>query len=65
MPLSYCESGEKLNTPLIYTPKKLVNNIKRFTSCEYNKSITASERLGYFDEAKNFVTYAFEKALEV
>ncbi len=60
-----CESGEKLNTPLIYTPKKLVNNIKRFTSCEYNKSITASERLGYFDEAKNFVTYAFEKALEV
>lgn len=59
-----CESGEKLDTPLIYTPKKLVQNIKRFTTFEHNKSIVASDRLGYFDD-NGFVTFAFDKALEV
>lgn len=58
-----CEKGETLSTPLIYTPKKLVNDIKSFNTFEKNKEILVSDKLGYFDEHNNFITYAFEKAL--
>ncbi len=59
-----CDSKEKLSTPLIYTPKKLVSDIKSFPTHEQNKTIAVSDRLGYFDNTNNFVTYAFDKAVE-
>ena len=58
-----CDKDAKLETPLIYTPKKLTDDIKRFDSYEYNKDIFVSSRLGYFD-GETFVQFAFEKALE-
>lgn len=58
-----CEKEERVSTPLIYTPSKLTQDIKSFTSFEKNKEITVSDRFGYFDKCGNFVQYAFDKAV--
>lgn len=58
-----CAKGERLKTPLIYTPGGLVKDIKSFTTFEKNKSIAVSDRFGYFDSNKNFIQYAFDKAV--
>ncbi len=58
-----CEKDAKLETPLIYTPKKLTDDIKRFETHEFNKEIFVSSKLGYFNNGE-FVEFAFEKALE-
>lgn len=59
-----CAKNERVSTPLIYTPGKLTKDIKSFNTYEKNKYIPVSDRFGYFDKNNNFVTLAFEKALE-
>ncbi len=58
-----CPKKARVSTPLIYTPAKLVKDIKTFAGYEKNKAIPVSDRFGYFDSNKNFVKYAFESAV--
>lgn len=53
---------ETLSTPIIYTPSKLMSQLKLFDSFETNREIITEDRFSYYD-GENFHYYQLERTI--
>ena len=53
------KESEYINTPLIYTPTYIAEELAKFDSYEYNKPIPSSSKLGYFKNS-TYVSFDME-----
>ena len=50
---------EQLKKPLIYTPKKVANQIRQFATFETNKHVKTNNNFGYFNDVE-YVSFTME-----
>ncbi len=60
---SVAKDSEKLTKPLIYTPKHLANEIKKFDNYEIDKPMNTKDTFGWFDDSK-YVSHTFKGEAE-